>query len=270
MSENSEPHRSEESSQSIEPSAGERPGGELAAGDTEPRVLVLLCTYNELGNLPKMFALLGQFLPAAEVLVVDDNSPDGTGDFVRTTALENPKVHLVGRSGKLGLGTATRDGLRWGLERQFDFIINLDADLSHDPSNAPELLAACVGGQRADVAVGSRYVPGGGFDGLAWHRRLISRVLNGYATRLLGLPIRDCSGSYRCYRATALSQLDMSQLTCTGYGFLEEILVALHRGGAKLVEVPIRFETRHHGESKLGMSDALGAIRVIHRMIFRK
>jgi dolichol-phosphate mannosyltransferase len=238
-----------------------------------PSCVVMLCTYNEAANLPQLFASLAQFLPTAEILVVDDNSPDGTADVVQQWSRERPSpaIHLLRREGKLGLGSATRDGLRWCLERGFEFVINMDADLSHNPESAPQLLAACAApGSSVDVAIGSRYVPGGGFSGLSWYRQWLSRVLNAYATRALGLPIKDCSGSYRCYRVTALQELDFSRLTCDGYGFLEEILVALHRNGAQLCEVPIVFGNRGQGTSKLGLGDAFGALRVIHRLMFRR
>jgi dolichol-phosphate mannosyltransferase len=245
------------------------------------RVAVLLCTYNEAQNLPELYLQLRRHLPQADILVVDDNSPDGTSACVQAlpgyqetatsdSADSGSAVFLLKRSGKQGLGTATRLGLQWCISQSYDFVINLDADLSHAPEYAPILLSACTDERLAgDVAVGSRYVAGGGMRGLPMHRRLISRLLNAYATRLLRLPVRDCSGSFRCYRVTALQQLDFASLTCPGYGFLEEILVALHRTGAKLIELPIEFHTRSQGQSKLGFSDAWGAIRVIHRLAMR-
>ena len=178
----------------------ELPGGEAT--------LILLCTYNEAGNLPRMFELLEQHVPQADILVVDDNSPDGTGEIVQQYSRENPRIQLLARPGKQGLGTATRDGIHWGLSRDYQFLVNLDADHSHDPGSIPGLLAACQSvspsGKEYDVAIGSRYVDGGGFEGLPWHRRIISQALNGYATRMLRLPIRDCSGSFRCYRTATL------------------------------------------------------------------
>lgn len=248
----------------------------VPTANTEPslakpaRVLILLCTYNEAGNIPKMFGLTAKHLPQAGVLVVDDNSPDGTGQIVTDFSQDDSRYNLLARSGKLGLGTATRDGLLWGLEHNYDFIINLDADHSHDPVVLPAILAACRDNPEVGVAVGSRYVEGGGFEGLAWHRKIISWVLNTYATRLLRLPIKDCSGSYRCYRASVLRQLDFESLTCPGYGFLEEILVGLRRLGTQFVEVPIRFETRFHGQSKLSLKDAWGAVKVIHQLAWRR
>lgn len=252
------------------------------------RVLVLLCTYNEVENLPQLLAQLMTTLPQADFLVVDDNSPDGTGDWVKEQPAFRPidrltsndvvshsnrggAVYLLQRSGKHGLGTATRAGLEWCLARNYDFVIQLDADLSHPPAFAPQLLAACQSLHLpCDVAIGSRYVPGGGLQGLSPHRRWISRALNAYATTVLRLPIKDCSGSYRCYRIAALRRIDLSRLSCPGYGFLEEILVNLYRNGARLVEIPIQFEARLGGHSKLGIGDALGALQVIHRLAWRR
>ncbi len=241
------------------------------------RTIVLLCTFNEAENLPELFQQIFAALPRADVLVVDDNSPDGTAELVRSqsqclktsTSECSSSIYLLQRSGKHGLGSATREGLQWCMERDYDFVINLDADLSHDPQFAKQMLTACDT-PACDVAVGSRYISGGGVAGLAWHRRLMSRVLNVYATRLLGLPINDCSGSFRCYRVAALQKLDFKALRCPGYGFLEELLVALHRTGAKLVEIPIEFRERSGGQSKLGISDAWGAIKVIHRLAFTR
>ncbi len=246
------------------------PDSPLTLG-AEQRVLVVLCTYNEASNLPTLIERLHACLPQADLLVVDDSSPDGTGEWVRQQMNSDPQLHLLSRPRKQGLGAALRAGMRWCLEREYDYLINLDADWSHRPADAPALLQACqgrpdVGG--CDVAVGSRYRPGGGSAGLSWRRRLLSRSLNGYATWLLGLPLSDCSGSFRCYRMSLLRQLDFERLTCAGYGFLEEILVHLQRLGCRFCEVPIVFETRSSGRSKLGLSDAWGALRVIHRLAF--
>lgn len=238
---------------------------ELADDWTGARTLVVLCTYNERTNIDKMFELIDQHVPHADVLVVDDNSPDGTAEAVTQRADSDSRFHLLLRPGKLGLGTALRDGIRWCLDRDYDYLVNLDADVSHDPVAIPEMLKVCHSGQ-ADVAVGSRYIPGGSCPGLKLHRKWISRILNTYATRLLRLPLTDCSGSYRCYSTAVLGKLDLQSLECPGYGFLEEILVALKHQGATFAEVPIVFDCRFSGRSKLSLKDALGAIRVIHQL----
>ena len=237
--------------------------------NTGPKVLVVFCTYNERHNLPIAYQQLKETLPDASVLVVDDNSPDQTGDWVKEQQASNPKLHLLSRSGKLGLGSALHDAISWCVDREFEFLINLDADLSHDPKLASQMLAACQESSVA-VSVGSRYIDGGGFEGVPWFRRLISLVLNRYAIWLLRLPITDCSGSYRCYRTEALKMLDLGGLKCKGYGFLEEILVALQRKGCTFAEVPLKFETRLSGHSKLTVADAIGALKTIHMLALRR
>ncbi len=232
-------------------------------------VLVLLCTYNEIGNLPKVVNLLTKQMPDADILVVDDNSPDGTGRWAAENAQQNSKLSVLCRAGKLGLGSATRDGIAWALARNYQYLINFDADLSHDPRDARTLLDVCLSAPaRIDVSIGSRYVSGGKTLGLSWFRRQASKIFNLYAIKMLKLPIRDCSGSFRCYRISKLRELETTKMTCNGYGFLEEILFHLHRRGARFVEVPITYEHRLSGTSKLSLSDACGALLVIHRLAF--
>ena len=231
-------------------------------------ILILLCTYNELGNLPELISTLHREMPDADILVVDDRSPDGTGQWAREQSSTDDQIYLLERPGKLGLGSATRDGIRWCLERHYDFLIQMDADWSHRPQDVPGLFQACQQ-SGCEVAVGSRYLPGGGFRGIPWYRRWISWSLNRYTTRLLRLPLTDCSGSFRCYRTSALRELDWNSLHCDGYGFLEEILVMLHRKGFRFAEVPIWFEPRVKGSSKLSLGDAWGAIGVIHRLAMK-
>jgi dolichol-phosphate mannosyltransferase len=155
--------------------------------------------------------------------------------------------------------------MQWCLDRDYDFLINLDADLSHRPSDTARLLTACQQ-DGCDVAVASRYQPGGGFLNIALHRRLMSRILNRYANWMLKLPLTDCSGSFRCYRTSALRRIDLGEIKCNGYGFLEEILVALNLAGCRFVEVPIWFDARTLGRSKLTLKDAWGAIKLIHQL----
>ncbi len=240
----------------------------VANAQQDERVLILLCTYNESQNMPKIVQALQAELPSADLLVVDDNSPDGTGIWVSKQAALDVRLHLLARPGKQGLGSATRQGMQWCLEREYKFLINMDADLSHRPSDVPRLLQCCQ--KSCDVAVASRYLPGGGFSNIAAHRRLMSWMLNRYANWRLKLPLTDCSGSFRCYRTEALRRLDFDKLKCNGYGFLEEILVALDEAGCSFAEVPIWFDARTLGKSKLSVSDALGAIRVIQSLGPRK
>lgn len=231
---------------------------------TSARILVLLCTYNERQNVPEVVRQLHETLPRADVLVVDDASPDGTGDWVREEQARDDKLFLLSRSGKLGLGSALRDGIAWCLDRNYDGLINLDADQSHDPQATARLLSAVV--DETSVVIGSRYVTGGETSGLSVLRRVLSRSLNAYAGALLRLPIRDCSGSFRFYPVRLLRKLDLKGLKCNGYGFLEEILVHLRRVGAEFIEIPITYHARGAGSSKLSAADALGAVSVIHRL----
>ena len=216
-------------------------------------------------NLPRAIKVLEQVAPECDVLVVDDNSPDGTGKWAITEALTSKRLNVLGRSGKLGLGSALRDAIRWCLERDYEYLVNLDADLSHDPAKVPDFLKIARE-EQVDVVIGSRYIEGGGTEGLSTFRKILSRGLNRYAARMLKLPVRDCSGSYRCYRVSKLRELQLEELTCNGYGFLEEILVTLHRLGATLRETPITYHERHGGQSKLSWSDATGAMKVIRKL----
>ncbi|GIX00531.1 MAG: glycosyl transferase [Pirellulaceae bacterium] len=242
-------------------------GSQGSQSDTD-RILILLCTYNEGDNIGPMLDRLREVAPRSAIVVVDDHSPDGTGEIVAQRAEHDPAIKLITRYERKGLGAAIRQGLQYAIENGYDLVINLDADLSHDPAAIPSMLRKCRE-EDYDVVVGSRYEPGGGFDGLPWHRRWISRALNTYATRVLRLPISDCSGSYRCYRVDALRRIDLNSIRCNGYGFLEEILVALLRAGCRVGQVPIVFHSRRHGQSKLRLSDALGALRVIHRLAWQ-
>lgn len=216
-------------------------------------------------NLPRAIEILQRVAPECDVLVVDDNSPDGTGKWATNEALTLPRLNVLNRSGKLGLGSALRDAIRWCLERDYEYLVNLDADLSHDPAKVPDFLSIARS-ENVDVVIGSRYIEGGGAEGLSLFRKMISRALNRYASYMLQLPIRDCSGSYRCYRVSRLRELKLEQLTCDGYGFLEEILVTLYRVGATLRETPIIYHDRHGGQSKLSWSDAAGAMAVIRKL----
>jgi dolichol-phosphate mannosyltransferase len=224
------------------------------------RVLVTIATYNEISNLPRLVDEVLRILPDADILVVDDNSPDGTGDWCRERSASDSKVHCMHRSGKLGLGTATVAAMRYAIESGYDLMLNLDADFSHDPQYIPDLLAAIDG---VDVAVGSRYVPGGGIEGWPLRRRVMSRAVNQFVRSWLGLPLRDCSGAFRCYRVDALKRLNLDRIVATGYAFQEEVLWRLHRLGCRFAEVPIIFADRTAGKSKLDLCEVFNTLRVL-------
>jgi len=230
---------------------------------TGERLLVTLCTYNEAENLVQLIPEIHQRAPQADILVIDDNSPDGTGRLADEMAARDSRIHVLHRTGKLGLGTATLAGFRYAIEKDYDYVLNLDADFSHHPRHIPELLALM---ETADVAIGSRYVPGGGVIGWGLRRHFMSQGVNWYARLLLGLKTHDNSGSFRCYRVSRLAELDLDRIRARGYAFQEEILYRCRRIGCRFAESPITFEDRRYGQSKINMKEAVSALIVILRL----
>jgi dolichol-phosphate mannosyltransferase len=239
------------------------PQTDPSSASTEPRLLVTVATYNELENLPDLLRAIFAEVPRADVLVIDDNSPDGTGRWCDEKASEDRRVHCLHRSGKLGLGTATIAGMQHAIEQGYDYLLNLDADFSHHPRYIPALLAAM---ESCDVAIGSRYVAGGGVKDWPLQRRLMSWGVNTYARLLLGLSPRDCSGAYRCFRVSLLQRLDFDSIISRGYSFQEEVLWRLKKLGARFQEVPIVFADRERGVSKINGREALSALGIIFRL----
>jgi dolichol-phosphate mannosyltransferase len=233
--------------------------------------LVTLATYNEIENLPRLVDEIFQHAPAVDVLVIDDNSPDGTGRWCDERAAADPRVHCLHRAGKLGLGTATVAGMRYGIEHGYRHVLNMDADFSHHPRYLPDLLAAMQpnGQPAADVAIGSRYIAGGGVENWPLRRKLMSRSVNLYARLLLGLRPRDCSGAFRCYRTELLRKLDFDRVRSRGYSFQEEILWHLKRAGARMRETPIVFADRERGQSKINLREAASTLWVIFTLPWR-
>ncbi len=214
-------------------------------------MLIAVCTLNEAENIETLVRGLRLAIPEADVLVIDDDSPDGTGAIVSAMAESDSSIHLIVRRDEHGLGSAIRRAMRYAIEGEYQFLLNLDGDLSHDPAQLPALLHRARRLPGVDVVIGSRYVDGGAIDGWPLHRRWMSRLVNGFATRCLRLPVRDCSGSMRCYRVEALRKIGLDSVHSNGYSVLEELLVLLHRSGAEMSEVPITFRERTKGESKL-------------------
>jgi dolichol-phosphate mannosyltransferase len=202
------------------------------------------------------------------VLVIDDNSPDGTGKWVDEQAASEPRLRAMHRAGKLGLGTATMAGMRYAIERGYAVAVNMDADWSHDPAVLPALVGALDDGRspRVDVAIGSRYVPGGGTVNWPWRRRMMSRGVNWLARWTLGITPRDCSGAFRAYRTATLGRIDLGAIVSTGYSFQEEILFRLAQSGARFEEIPITFRDRTRGQSKIRLGDAVTALWVFARL----
>jgi len=232
---------------------------------SDGRTLITVATYNERENLPLLVDAIFAEVPAVDLLVIDDNSPDGTGQWCDEKAQTDPRVRCLHRAGKLGLGTATIAGMQYGIEHNYEYVLNLDADFSHHPRYLKALLAGMSAEKDApvDVMIGSRYVPGGGVVGWPLKRKLMSRGVNLYARTMLGLPARDCSGAYRCYRTSVLKKIDFSQVRSRGYSFQEEILWHLKRAGARFNETPILFADRERGQSKINSREAKEALKII-------
>jgi len=235
-----------------------------------PKTLVTIATYNEMENLPALVAEVFQTVPGVDVLVIDDNSPDGTGGWCDAEAAKNPRLHCLHRPGKLGLGTATIAAMRYALEHGYDQMLNMDADFSHHPRYLPAMLAGMdpPDGPSIDVMLGSRYVPGGGVEGWTLRRHFMSRGINLYARWLLGLTPKDCSGAFRCYRCSVLAKLDFNQIRSRGYSFQEEILWHLKRAGSRFGETPIVFVDRRAGSSKINLRESVTALVAILRLGF--
>jgi dolichol-phosphate mannosyltransferase len=228
------------------------------------RLIISLATYNESGNLKSLVEEIRRSLPEADILVIDDNSPDGTGRIADELAQLHPSVHVIHRPGKMGLGTAVLTAMRYAIENGYEYLINMDADFSHPPRFRPELMAG-VHDKGYDVMIGSRYIAGGGIAGEQFNlkRKFMSGGINAYARFWLGLSSRDNSGSYRCYRTEMLRRIPFDKIRSRGYSFMEEILYWCLEAGAKIGETPIVFENRRAGASKINKMEAFNAFRII-------
>jgi dolichol-phosphate mannosyltransferase len=212
------------------------------------RVLVVVPTYNERVNLPIIVPAILQQDPRVDVLVVDDNSPDGTGAIADTLATESPRVHVLHREAKQGLGKAYLAGFTWALARSYDLLIEMDVDFSHDPKFLPELIRAAG---EADLVIGSRYKTGVNVINWPMSRLLLSIGANQYARWITGLPLTDSTGGFKCFRRSVLEAIDFSRVRSNGYAFQIEMSYRAWRKGFRLVEVPIVFTDRIEGQSKM-------------------
>lgn len=212
------------------------------------RVLVVIPTYNEADNIREITTRIHQAAPAVEILVVDDASPDGTGEIADQLSAADQRLHVLHRSGKQGLGAAYVAGFSWARERDFDVVVEMDADGSHAPEQLPLLLTAL---RDADVVIGSRWVRGGKVVNWPWHRALLSRGGNRYVRLVLGMPIRDATAGYRAYRMPVLDKINIGSVASQGYCFQVDLSWRAHRHGLRVVEVPITFTERVRGASKM-------------------
>jgi dolichol-phosphate mannosyltransferase len=227
------------------------------------KALVIVPTYNERENLPRIVPAILDQGESFHVLVVDDNSPDGTGDIADVLAAHEPRINVLHRDGKRGLGTAYVAGFKWALEQGFDYVFEMDADFSHDPRDLPRLLE---GAKRGDCAVGSRWVAGGGTENWSPIRTLISRGGSLYAKTILGVPVNDLTSGFKCFSAYVLRQLDLDSIHSNGYGFQVEVNYRCHRLGFRIIEVPIRFIDRRVGKSKMSAWIVVEAASVVWKL----
>lgn len=231
------------------------------------KTLIIIPTYNEVENLPSLLKEIFSYVPMTEILIVDDNSPDGTGALADKMSEEDPRIHVLHRSGKLGLGTAYIAGFKYAIKHLYDAAFEMDADFSHDPRYLPDFLQKI---EQADLVIGSRYVPGGSTPNWSFIRRLISGCGNIFARTVLSMPIHDCTAGFRCYRRKVLENVGLDTIQSQGYGFQVEMAYRTQRLGFQIVETPIVFMDRRVGKSKMSRAIVLEAFTYVLRARFRK
>ncbi|MBK6535615.1 MAG: polyprenol monophosphomannose synthase [Deltaproteobacteria bacterium] len=230
------------------------------------RVLVITPTYNERENLHAFLDALFAVAPQVDVLIVDDNSPDGTGALADEVAARDPRVHVRHRAGKLGLGTAYLEGFQWALAQNYDVVFEMDTDLSHDPRYVPEFIRAIEAG--ADVVIGSRNIPGGGVEGWGPGRHFVSKGGSVYARTILGLDVRDLTSGYKAFTRDALRRIDLGGVKSNGYSFQIELTYRAVLRGMRVAEVPILFVDRRAGASKMSRKIFAEAVVMVWKLRF--
>ena len=235
---------------------------------TAVRTLVVLPTYNECANIDSVLRAVRANLPAANILVVDDSSPDGTADIARKLVGELGSIDVTVRPEKQGLGPAYLAGFRWGIDRGYEAFVEMDSDFSHDPASLPALIQPMTEG--ADLVIGSRYVPGGSIPDWKLSRRLLSRFGNLYAKWMLDLGVEDSTAGFRVYSERVLKKIDLDAVTASGYGFQIEMTYRAKQAGATICEVPIRFVDRVNGESKMSSSVVTEALALVTKWGIRR
>ena len=233
----------------------------------EPHVLIIVPTYNERENLPRLLETISGVLPEAHVLIVDDASPDGTGKIADARAAEDDRIHAIHREGKLGLGTAYLAGFEWALARDYTYIFEMDADFSHDPAALPRFLDAA---RDADLVLGSRWIPGGGIVGWPIHRKMISKFGSLYARTVLGVDVRDLTGGFKCFHRRVLQAIGLETVRTIGYGFQIELTFRALQQGFKIVEIPIQFTDRIAGKSKMSANIFSEAAAMVWKLRFQR
>lgn len=231
------------------------------------KTLIIIPTYNEVENLPSLLKEIFSYAPETDILIVDDNSPDGTGKLADKIHDENPQVYVLHRPGKMGLGTAYIAGFKYAIEHNYDVAFEMDADFSHDPRYLPDFLKAI---ESADLVIGSRYIPGGDTPDWAPLRRLISGSGNIFARFMLGIPVHDCTAGYRCYRREVLKAIDLDSIQSQGYAFQIELVHRVRRLGFKIKETPIVFKDRRVGKSKMSRKIVIEGFTYVLRARFSR
>jgi dolichol-phosphate mannosyltransferase len=231
------------------------------------KTIIIIPTYNELENLRPLLEAVFSNAPQTDILIVDDNSPDGTGALADTISSEDKRVHVMHRAGKLGLGTAYIAGFKYAVEHEYDAAFEMDADFSHDPQYLPDFLKAI---ENADLVIGSRYIKGGDTPNWSVMRRFISGGGNIFARFMLGMPIHDCTAGYRCYRREVLEKIDLDGVQSQGYAFQVEMAYRVLTRDFKIVEIPIIFMDRRVGKSKMSRTIFLEAFTYVLRTRFGK
>lgn len=227
--------------------------------------LVIIPTYNEAENIEPLVAEILEQPAPLDIVVVDDNSPDGTGELADALAAQNKRVTVIHRPAKLGLGTAYISGFRQAIEKGYEYAITMDADYSHHPSYLPALLHMM---KHCDLAIGSRYVPGGRTTGWPFTRKVLSRGANTFARLILGLKAHDCTAGFRCYKTSVLQTIALDSIFSSGYSFLVEMVTRCERRGFIVGEVPITFENRRLGSSKISKREIWKSVYTIFRLRF--
>jgi dolichol-phosphate mannosyltransferase len=223
------------------------------------KTLIIIPTYNERNNIIPLIEEIEKYLNT-DILVMDDSSPDGTGDAVREIQKYKPFIYLIQRPGKMGLASAYLQGFQYAIEHDYDAVFEMDADFSHNPKYLPHFISAL---KDSDLVIGSRYIPGGGVKNWSKIRELISRGGNFYARIILGIPIKDTTGGFKCFRVEALKQFDLKKISSEGYSFQIEMNYLFHKNGFRVEEIPIIFEERREGQSKMSKKIFLEAMKQV-------
>ncbi|HVZ41267.1 MAG TPA: polyprenol monophosphomannose synthase [Candidatus Kapabacteria bacterium] len=231
------------------------------------RALVIIPTYNEIDNVPSLIGLVLDTDPRIDVLFVDDGSPDGTGDYIRTLMEREPRVHLLQRPRKMGLGTAYCRGFEYAIEQGYDVAMEMDADFSHDPKVLPRFLEEI---ESADLVIGSRYVKGVNVINWPMSRLLLSYFANMYSRFVTGMPLHDGTGGFKCFRTEVLKRIDLGRVKSNGYSFQIELNFLVWSMGKKIVEIPIVFEDRRSGVSKMSRNIIFEAAGMVWKLRFAK